>query len=162
MLESLFESKPEACPFGHKLWPGMAQVSWKPCLCAPAQLGLRSRRAESPRHIWAVIRTRKVPGPWDVSHVDNTHPVASAGQHSVAHSTDSTRHKWDHMVEVQLLVRAAPAAPAAAPYRNLDLDVLRDGACLALTGWCGLEGWLNLRFVPSQACVAALYADPVS
>ena len=34
---SLFEYKPEFCPFGHKLWPGMAQVSWKPCLCAPAR-----------------------------------------------------------------------------------------------------------------------------
>lgn len=33
----LFESMPEDCPFGHKLWPGMAQVSWKPCLCAPAR-----------------------------------------------------------------------------------------------------------------------------
>jgi hypothetical protein len=34
---SLFENKPESCPFGHQLWPGKAQVSWTPCLCAPAR-----------------------------------------------------------------------------------------------------------------------------
>jgi hypothetical protein len=34
---SLFENNPERCPFGHQLWPGMAQVSWTPCICAPAR-----------------------------------------------------------------------------------------------------------------------------
>jgi len=34
---SLFANKPECCPFGHQLWPGKAQVSWKPCICAPAR-----------------------------------------------------------------------------------------------------------------------------
>jgi hypothetical protein len=33
----MFENKPEYCPFGHQLWPGRAQVSWKPCLCEPAR-----------------------------------------------------------------------------------------------------------------------------
>jgi hypothetical protein len=27
---SMFDHKPERCPFGHLLWPGMAQVGWKP------------------------------------------------------------------------------------------------------------------------------------
>jgi len=34
---SLFENKPERCPFGHELWPGKAQVSWTPCICEPAR-----------------------------------------------------------------------------------------------------------------------------
>ena len=33
---SLFENKPGCCPFGYQLWPGKAQVSWKPCICEPA------------------------------------------------------------------------------------------------------------------------------
>ena len=37
MPVSMFENKPEYCPFGHQLWPGKAQVSWKPCLCEPAR-----------------------------------------------------------------------------------------------------------------------------
>src|SRR5947209_6309351 len=37
MPVSLFENKPERCPFGHDLWPGNAQVSWKPCICGPAR-----------------------------------------------------------------------------------------------------------------------------
>ena len=37
MSASLFENKPESCPFGHQLWPGKAQVSWTPCICEPAR-----------------------------------------------------------------------------------------------------------------------------
>ena len=37
MSASLFENKPQRCPFGHQLWPGKAQVSWKPCICEPAR-----------------------------------------------------------------------------------------------------------------------------
>ena len=37
MPVSLFENKPECCPFGHQLWPGRAQVSWTPCICEPAR-----------------------------------------------------------------------------------------------------------------------------
>ena len=44
MPVSLFENKPECCPFGHQLWPGKAQVSWKPCICA-AGPGSRRRAA---------------------------------------------------------------------------------------------------------------------
>jgi hypothetical protein len=50
MPVSVFEHKPERCPFGHQLWPGMAQVSWKPCICGPAR-----ERAEAGRgmgHVW--------------------------------------------------------------------------------------------------------------
>jgi hypothetical protein len=37
MPVSMFDHKPDRCPFGHSLWPGKAQVSWQPCLCAPAR-----------------------------------------------------------------------------------------------------------------------------
>jgi hypothetical protein len=33
---SMFDHKPHSCPFGHRLWPGMAQVGWQPCLCTAA------------------------------------------------------------------------------------------------------------------------------
>ena len=39
MSASLFENKPESCPFGHQLWPGKAQVSWTPCICEPTLPG---------------------------------------------------------------------------------------------------------------------------
>jgi hypothetical protein len=29
---SMFDHKPERCPFGHQLWAGMAQVGWQPCI----------------------------------------------------------------------------------------------------------------------------------
>jgi len=41
---SIFEHKPEYCPFGHRLWPGQAQVSWKPCICAAAREGAERGR----------------------------------------------------------------------------------------------------------------------
>ena len=34
---SMFDHKPERCPFGHQLWPGMAQVGWQPCICTAAR-----------------------------------------------------------------------------------------------------------------------------
>ena len=34
---SMFDHKPGRCPFGHQLWPGMAQVGWQPCICTAAQ-----------------------------------------------------------------------------------------------------------------------------
>lgn len=34
---SMFNHKPERCLFGHLLWPGTAQVGWKPCICAAAR-----------------------------------------------------------------------------------------------------------------------------
>ena len=37
MPVSMFENKPERCPYGHPLWPGKCQVSWTPCICAPAR-----------------------------------------------------------------------------------------------------------------------------
>ena len=44
MSASLFENKPENCPLGHQLWPGKAQVSWQPCICAPAREGAERGR----------------------------------------------------------------------------------------------------------------------
>lgn len=37
MPASLFENKPESCPFGHELSPGRFQVGWSPCICVPAK-----------------------------------------------------------------------------------------------------------------------------
>jgi hypothetical protein len=34
---SMFDHKPERCPFGHQLGPGMAQVGWQPCICTAAR-----------------------------------------------------------------------------------------------------------------------------
>jgi hypothetical protein len=51
---SIFENKPEFCPFGHRLWPGGAQVSWKPCLCAPAREG--AERGRGMGHVWVSCR----------------------------------------------------------------------------------------------------------
>jgi hypothetical protein len=33
----MFDHKPDRCSFGHAPSPGWAQVSWPPCLCAPAR-----------------------------------------------------------------------------------------------------------------------------
>jgi hypothetical protein len=38
---SMFDHKPERCPFGHSLWPGRAQVSWQPCLLRPGMGTIR-------------------------------------------------------------------------------------------------------------------------
>jgi hypothetical protein len=35
--------KPERCPFGHQLRPGMTQVGRKPCMCSAARKELDSR-----------------------------------------------------------------------------------------------------------------------
>jgi hypothetical protein len=50
MSVSIFEHKPERCPFGHRLWPGMARVSWQPCICAPARE--RAERGRGMGHVW--------------------------------------------------------------------------------------------------------------
>jgi hypothetical protein len=47
---SLFEHKPQYCPFGHRLWPGMGQVGWRPCICAPALEA--SERGRGMGHVW--------------------------------------------------------------------------------------------------------------
>lgn len=52
---SIFEHKPEYCPFGHQLWPGRAQVSWKPCVCAAAREG--AERGRGMGHVWVSCRT---------------------------------------------------------------------------------------------------------
>jgi hypothetical protein len=52
---SIFENKPEFCPFGHRLWPGGAQVSWKPCICGPAREG--AERGRGLGHVQVSCRT---------------------------------------------------------------------------------------------------------
>jgi hypothetical protein len=51
---SIFEHKPQVCPFGHRLWPGGAQVSWKPCICAAAREG--AERGRGMGHVWVTCR----------------------------------------------------------------------------------------------------------
>jgi len=46
----MFDHKPNSCPFGHQLWPGMAQVGWQPCLCTPAQE--QDKRGRGMGHLW--------------------------------------------------------------------------------------------------------------
>jgi hypothetical protein len=47
----LFEHRPERCPFGHSLAPGMPQlVGWKPCQCAPALEAAEEGRGMG--HLW--------------------------------------------------------------------------------------------------------------
>ncbi len=44
MSVSLFENKPESCPFGHELLPGKVQIGWSPCQCEPAREVAARRR----------------------------------------------------------------------------------------------------------------------
>lgn len=44
MSVSMFDHKPERCPFGHSLRPGMAQVGWQPFICEAAQEAVQEGR----------------------------------------------------------------------------------------------------------------------
>jgi hypothetical protein len=51
MPVSLFGHRPEQCPFGHSVAPGMPQrVGWMPCICAPACEA--SERGRGMGHLW--------------------------------------------------------------------------------------------------------------
>jgi hypothetical protein len=52
---SMFDHKPERCPFGHSLWPGMAQAGWQPCICMAVQEG--TERGRSMGHLWMSCNT---------------------------------------------------------------------------------------------------------
>jgi hypothetical protein len=52
---SLFEHEPQCCPFGHQLWPGLAQVGWKPCICTAAREG--AERGRGMGHLWVSCKT---------------------------------------------------------------------------------------------------------
>ena len=52
---SMFDHKPERCPFGHSLWPGMAQVGWQPCICTAAQEA--AERGRGMGHLWVSCNT---------------------------------------------------------------------------------------------------------
>jgi hypothetical protein len=56
---STFDHKPERCPFGHQLWPGMAQVGWKPCICTAAREAAERDRA------WGTCGCRVTPATTD-------------------------------------------------------------------------------------------------
>ena len=65
MSVSMFDHKPERCPFGHQLWPDMAQVGWQPCICTAAQEAVE--RARGMGHLqtvnlsWLAVRWGTVP-----------------------------------------------------------------------------------------------------
>jgi hypothetical protein len=51
MPVSLFEHRPEQCPFGHSVAPGMPQrIGWMPCICAPAREAAERDRGMG--HLW--------------------------------------------------------------------------------------------------------------
>lgn len=53
MPAPLFANKPEQCPFGHSLSPGMPQkISWKPCICAPARAAAERGRGMGHVTLW--------------------------------------------------------------------------------------------------------------
>ena len=49
----LFAHKPERCPYGHSLAPGMPQkISWMPCICEPAREAGRQGRGMGHLTLW--------------------------------------------------------------------------------------------------------------
>jgi hypothetical protein len=49
----LFAHKPEQCPYGHSLAPGMPQaISWMLCICAPAREAGRQGRGMGHLTLW--------------------------------------------------------------------------------------------------------------
>jgi len=56
MPAPLFANKPERCPYGHSLAPGMPQkISWLPCICDPAREA--AERGRGMGHVWVSCRT---------------------------------------------------------------------------------------------------------
>jgi hypothetical protein len=53
MPAQLFAHKPERCPYGHSLAPGMPQkISWLPCLCDPAREAAEHGRGMGHVTLW--------------------------------------------------------------------------------------------------------------
>jgi hypothetical protein len=49
----LFLNKPDYCPYGHSLAPGMPQkVSWLPCMCGPALEAAEQGRGQGHMTVW--------------------------------------------------------------------------------------------------------------
>ena len=85
MPVSLFEHRPEQCPFGHSVAPGMPQrVGWMPCICAPAREA--AERGRGMGHLWILCDTCHVEHwqttfyepPHDIRH-DRTQPLVGPG-----------------------------------------------------------------------------------
>ena len=66
---SMFDHKPERCPFGHSLWPGMAQVGSQPCICTAAQGRLSEAAA------WGISGCHVTPA--TTTSADHVLPVAA-------------------------------------------------------------------------------------
>jgi hypothetical protein len=53
MPAPLFANKPERCPYGHSLAPGMPQkISWLPCICDPAREAAERGRGMGHVTLW--------------------------------------------------------------------------------------------------------------
>jgi hypothetical protein len=72
MPVSMFEHKPQRCPFGHSLWPGLARVGWKPCICAPAREG--AERGRGMGHVWVSCQTCHA-ALWDATFYEPPHDI---------------------------------------------------------------------------------------
>jgi hypothetical protein len=77
MPVSLFEYRPERCPFGHSVAPGMPQrVGWMPCICAPAREA--AERGRGMGHFWILCDTRHAER-WETTFYEPSHDI---------------RHRW--------------------------------------------------------------------
>jgi hypothetical protein len=72
MPVSLFQHKPQRCPFGHPLWPGLALVGWKPCICTPAREGAACGRGMG--HLWVSCQTCHAQL-WDATFYEPPHDI---------------------------------------------------------------------------------------
>ena len=49
----LFANRPQRCPYGHSLTPGMPQkISWLPCICTPASEAAQHGRGMGHMTAW--------------------------------------------------------------------------------------------------------------
>ena len=73
MSVSLFSHRPLRCPFGHPLWPGLARVGWKPCICTPARE--QAERGGGMGHLWVSCQTCHTQL-WDATFYEPPHDIS--------------------------------------------------------------------------------------
>jgi hypothetical protein len=73
MSVSLFSHRPQRCPFGHPLWPGLARVGWKPCICTPARE--QAERGRGMGHLWVSCQTCHAQL-WDATFYEPPHDIS--------------------------------------------------------------------------------------
>jgi hypothetical protein len=103
MPVSMFENKPQRCPYGHQLWPGKAQVSWTPCVCEPAReaagrgRGMGHVRVTCNRCHDELRQTLFYEPPHDIGHRPLTGWTSSPPLPSLHHRVvDAIGRKWHH------------------------------------------------------------------